>query len=538
MVVGEKTAKSGFILIVTKLSTRLVDLVAIIILARILVPSDFGLVAIASSIVTILETALELPIHQILVRLPEQRKSHYDTAFTLGALRGLILSFIALCLAFPISFLYDDNRLVPLVCCFGIGPAFRSLSSPKLAHYHKNLSFSRDVKIDILSKIIAFILSISMALCTDSYWAMPVGAVGCAISIAALSYVFAPYRPTFSLAEMPTFIKFVKFSSASQIISAVNWQSERLILGKLQSPNSVGLFTTANDVAVIVVNSIFSPLGAPLLAAFSHQIGDRAKFRQSYQTAANATAMIGLPILVGQSLVADLLIRIILGENFLGSVWLFQWLSLSLIPTVFVIPSSPALIAFDEMHLLVKRHAIEFCIKLPILIIGLVEFGFYGLIAARLISEIVINIYLAFAIQTIIALPIHTQLLSAWRSIISAFLMAATVLFAKYGLIEKSNMVPALAELVFLVVLGTVIYIVSSLSLWMLAGRPTGAEAAIFNFLEKSYRRLPQFARYENMLRHRKVISVEVRNDDINFDDLKVLLPAKGNRRRRWRLGD
>lgn len=538
MLVGARTARNGCVLIAARLSTRLIDLAAIFILARVLVPSDFGLVAIAASVVTILETALELPIYQILVRLPEQRKSHFDTAFTLSALRGLLLSLVAIGLAVPVSVLYDDARLVPLVCCFGMGPVFRSLSSPRLAQYHKDLNFSRDVIIDISSKVVSFMVSVGVAINTDSYWAIPIGAVGCTASIAGISYILAPFRPSMSLSEMSVFLHFMKFSSASQLISAVNWQSERLILGKLQSPANVGLFTTANDIAVIMLNSVFVPIGAPLLAAFSHQISDRAKFRHSYAMTANTTAMIGLPILVGQALVADLLIRIVLGEKFLGSVWLFQWLSISLIPTVFVVPSSAALIAVDEMHLLVRRHGIEFCIKLPILIVGFVQFGFPGLIAARLVSELVTNVYLAFAIQKILGLSIFGQLFGAWRSIVSAAAMAAAILPLRYGVMERTDVASAVSELIAVVALAAGVYIGLSLVLWTVSGRPKGAESVTLNVLRKFYESVARSDPLRKRFGVRSDFADDDRYEDAIFDDLRRLMPARGSRRRRWRLSD
>jgi len=72
-------------------------------LARILQPADFGLVAIAMTLVSVVEAALKLPLNQALLRLPVTTAAQYDTAFTLSALRGLLLTLIVVLASWPFA---------------------------------------------------------------------------------------------------------------------------------------------------------------------------------------------------------------------------------------------------------------------------------------------------------------------------------------------------------------------------------------------------------------------------------------------------
>jgi O-antigen/teichoic acid export membrane protein len=94
-----KTALSSSLLVAARLLSRVIDLGLMLILARMLSPADFGLVAIAMTIVAILEAAFELPLSQALVSLPEIKPSYLDTAFTLGLIRGLVLCVLICSLA-------------------------------------------------------------------------------------------------------------------------------------------------------------------------------------------------------------------------------------------------------------------------------------------------------------------------------------------------------------------------------------------------------------------------------------------------------
>ena len=92
-VASRATVGTG-LLITSKILSRCVDIVTFAVLARLLVPADFGLIAIAMSVVAILDAVLELPIPLALMALPERTKAHFDTAFTLQLARGAILSLV------------------------------------------------------------------------------------------------------------------------------------------------------------------------------------------------------------------------------------------------------------------------------------------------------------------------------------------------------------------------------------------------------------------------------------------------------------
>lgn len=499
VVVGRRTALGGMLLIASRLATRLVDLGTMLVLTRFLSPGDFGLVAIAASIVAIFEAALELPVYQVLVRVPDLQRSHYDTAFTLGLLRGLALTGMIGVLVIPVSRAYGDPRLAVLMCVLSLAPAMRSLTSPKLAFYQKALSFWRDIFIEVGGKLVAFLCAIGIAVTTRSYWAIPAGTVMFPFAMATISYVVAPYRPRLSLAEFPIFLRFITWSSASQIIGALNWQCERLLLGKFKSATQLGLFTTASDVANIPFLAIFVPITRPLLAAFSHQSGDRVRQARSYQKAATVIVMVGLPLVVGVSLAAEPLVRLMLGERWQGAVPLLRWLSLSLIPAVFAVPAGSLIVAFDEMKVFVKRSALEFCVKLPIAVIGVVEFGFAGVIAARLVSETVVNAYSMLAVKRLVGLSVAEQVIGPWRSMASTALMTAAVLLVEHQHGFPATSLEAATDLAVIGSVGAIVYAASSWLLWRVAGQPDGAEQMAVSAMRSVLRLKPMPLPRENV---------------------------------------
>lgn len=120
-----KTIKGAGWLVFSRFLGRIIDFFTLLVLARVLTPGDFGLAAIATSLVVVVDTVLEVPVTQALVRLPTINKSHLDTGFTVGVMRGVVIGAIVLAIAWPYSWINHDSHLVLLVAVLSLGPISR-----------------------------------------------------------------------------------------------------------------------------------------------------------------------------------------------------------------------------------------------------------------------------------------------------------------------------------------------------------------------------------------------------------------------------
>ncbi len=464
-----------------RLLTRFIDLATMLVLARLLIPDDFGLVALATSFVVILEAVLDLPVNPVLVRLPVISRAHYDTAFTLAALRVAVLSSIILLGAAPFARFYGDPRLFGLICVLTLGAGARGLTSPCLAKFQKAMSFWRDFVMQLAGKILAFAVGITAALTTHSYWSIAAGSLTFPLVAVVVSYGFAPYRPRFTLAEWPVFAEFIGWMSVAQVFNGLNWQSERLLLGKLQNQSELGLFATASDISLMPFMALFDPIIRPLLAAFSFVRDDNSRLSRSYQHASLAIMTLGLPVLVGESLLAEPTIRLVLGEAWLGTVPLLQWLSLSLIPALFGLAAIPLVMSLGQTKIFLKRNMIELGVKLPLLIAGGIAFGFAGVAMARAVSTAAAALFCVYEVRRLIGLSVMTQLLGPWRSFVATLLMAPVVIVCTRWLDAAPGVPPgalqASLSLIAEVGVGAATYAAALEALWLLTGRPEGVEA-------------------------------------------------------------
>jgi PST family polysaccharide transporter len=190
---------------------------------------------------------------------------------------------------------------------------------------------------------------------------------------------------------------------------------------------------------------------------------------------------LGLPLLVGENLLAGPAIRMLLGEHWLGAVPLLQWLSLSLVPALFALAANPLVMALGETRIFFKRNTLELCVKLPILIGGGIAFGFAGIVVARMVAEVIAALYCVHAVRRLIGISVREQLLGPWRSFVAVLVMAPVVIVC-VGVLDPGEgtaigSLQSCFNLIAMIGAGAATYGAAILSLWLLTGRPQGVEA-------------------------------------------------------------
>lgn len=464
-------------MVTMRLISRVIDLLTMLVLARLLSPRDFGLVAISMTMISILEAALELPLSQALVRLPEIKPAYYNTAFTLGALRGVVLCTLVCVSAAPFAKFYNHPELVPLICALSVAPMARGLSNPRLAQFAKDLNFKWEFCFELTGKVVAFIASTTVALVTHSYWSIAVCTIAGPVSVIALSYALLPFRPRLTLTEWRVFGDFLGWMSLSQMIMAINWQSEQLILGKLMRPALLGQFSTANNLASVPGTILFVPILRPLLSAFSVVRHDTARLARNYRNASSAVVVIGLPMLVGLALLAAPIVQLLLGSKWLGVIPMLRWLAVSQVPGLFAVPFTPLGMSMDQTRQLTGRNFVQLCVKLPLVIAGALMYGFLGVVGARIISECVTTVYCMIVVKKMLGVPVFSQFADCWRPF-AALLAMFDVMQLSAPYLPVGHTIPALlAQIILGTGIGAASYVASLLIFWLASGQPSGIEA-------------------------------------------------------------
>jgi PST family polysaccharide transporter len=417
-----------------RMAGRAVDFITVLILARALSPADFGLTAIAMSLISVVDVVLELPVILALTRLRSLSRSHLDTAFTLGALRGLFVSLVVVFAAWPFSHIYGDQRLIPLVVALSLGPIARSLFNPRMVEQMRQMNFRLNFLAEFLGKIISSVAAISIVHIGGGYWAIVAGSVIANVATTAISYFLAPYRPTFTLSRFRYFLHFLSWLSVSQIFSAISWQLDRILLGYFVSKPDLGRYAMASDLAALPTQSVIGPAMQPLVVAFSSIGDDRNRLRSAYLKASYFVMMAAAPICIGMSLTSALIVDVLLGAKWKEASVYLQWIALSVVLHAFYQPLHSLAVATNRTDMIFRLMLVEVLSRAALLPLGLYFYSIEGVIAARFAVSVIMFVATILAAGYLLGMRVISEIANLWKVAAASGAMAVTVMALLHGL--------------------------------------------------------------------------------------------------------
>jgi PST family polysaccharide transporter len=457
-------------LVASRFLGRFIDFFTLLIMARMLTPADFGLTALAMSCVAIVDMVLEIPVTQALVRLPHIDKRHLDTGFTLGALRGLAIALVLLAVAWPFSWINGDPHLAPVILALAFAPIARGLASPGLILFIRELGFLRNFLLETGGKLAAFCLAVTTLLLGGGYWALVVNFVASPIFACIISYLLAPYRPALSLGRLSDFASFVGWFTSAQLVSAVTWQFDRILLGLGGAKDVLGRYAVASDLSVMPTQSLIGPALQPIMAAFARIKEDAGRLMSAFLKAARFSMLVSVPCSLGISLTSDLIVDVLLGPKWQGAGLFLSLLSLSVMATPYFQTLYSLSLALGRPEVIFRLNLYDLAIRSAAVVAGFLYGGTVGVAAGRLAAAAVMAALYLRQIQGLLAIGIAAQLANLWKIAVAGAVMAAGVLALRAELFASH--LPALAELAIVAVAGALLYgaILLACGVWLVIG--------------------------------------------------------------------
>ena len=197
------TAFKGAILSVgMRWTDRLVGLISMLVLARLLTPADFGLVAMAMVVVGLLDVLLDLGVSAALIQNESSDKLDFDTAWTLRLAQSSIAAVLIVVGAPWAADYYHDPRIVDIMRVIAISVFVGGFENIGIVSFQKNMEFGRDFQFFLSKKLFGTVFTIAAALAFRSYWALVLGSLVSRLAGVGLSYRMHDFRPHLSLARL------------------------------------------------------------------------------------------------------------------------------------------------------------------------------------------------------------------------------------------------------------------------------------------------------------------------------------------------
>jgi lipopolysaccharide exporter len=477
---AKKVATGALWLVGARLATKALDLVSLLIVARLLVPADFGLFALAATVLLVLNAVTDLSLLYAIVQMREPPDAVYDTAFTLSAARGLVLCGALVSVAWPFAELYGDPRLASIILALAAVPLLRGLASPRLAFLQRQMEFRPSFYLEAAGKAAAFVASITAAVLTRNYWALVAGMIAAPIISTLLSYRLAPYRPTFALSDWKPIFAFSGWLSLSNVVNTLNWQADRLFIGGQLGTAALGHYTVGSELATLPTNAPIMPIMQALYAGFAKLSDDLERLRTAYLASQCAVMAIAMPIAITVSVFAYTIVFVAIGQEWTTSAFVIQVIAPISALQMLTGPAQSISMVRGRTDAILRRDLAALGLRLPLILFGIYLAGLEGAVWARIVPiRIGLNLML---MKSMLDLSVFRQLLAPWRSYLSGLALAVMLVTVGSHLdLLAATDIWVLPQLICVAAAGFALYAVVHLGLWSITQPANSAERKLLD---------------------------------------------------------
>jgi len=457
---------------------RLIGLISIAILARLLTPTDFGVVAVAMTVVAAVELMNAFGFDMALVRHHDLSAQHLNTAWTLRALMG-IGTFIALGFLGPLA--AGFYRLPPLrsvLLVLGFASFLGSLENIGTVYFRREFAFHKEFLLRVVTKLSGFVVATSVALVYRSYWALVAGTLALRASSTVMSYLLHPFRPWPTLTRARELFGFSSWLLMGTIVDYFGDKFSNMYVGRVFGPHATGLLSVTGELAAIPVTAVAGPINRVAYSKYAEDIRANRSVTGSYLEIASLIWMISLPMCAGLIAVAAEAVRLVLGPQWEGAETVLIVLSVGAAFSVLTANTHYVYWALGRSKVTAMLSVASALIGIPAIIVCSHLAGYTG--AA-----------LAWAITSASLVPINFTMLRrdagirfldlwvrVWRVALGAGVMLI-VLFATFPRSTHSTMSAAALVLVVKVVAGVAVYVAAVSAMWLACRRPEGPESRL-----------------------------------------------------------
>lgn len=402
------TVKSSFIasglLIFSQLTRRLISIVSMVILARILEPSDFGLVAISLLLMNFVQVISTTGGGQYLLSRDKLTSEMVFTSWTLNFLIKTSLAILLSLFSTLVADYYDDPRLVPLVVVMATQIFIESLGSPAMIYKRKSLQLGEITKWEVYIKIITAITSITIAYIYESYWALVLGQFTSAVLHVCSTYIVAPAKPKLSLKNLTEQWRFTKWILPQSVLNFFRSQVDAIVVSSSFDKASFGAYNSMRYYACMPSDVVIKPSLGPLLTQFSEFKNNDIYFKEQCRVVIFALFSISVPVIYFMQSHAEFAIRLVLGEQWVMYYPLFSFFSIMTVVIAFNQFLSQILMLRDMTRILFGYSL--FTTLLQVVIFSFVEFDsvFYLAMWKVAIDVVAVSLFFLFVLAFVFSL--------------------------------------------------------------------------------------------------------------------------------------
>lgn len=414
-----------------------------IILARLLLPNDYGIIGILTIFITIIQLFVDSGFSNAIITKQDRSQTDLTTAFYFNVFVGIVGYFILFISSPYIASFYEMPILSPILKVIGLGVIINSLNIVQVAQFAIHLDFKTPAKISIGCQLVTGIIGITLAYRGFGVWSLVVQQVAGGMMNLILNWLCVRWKPTFefSFKSLNMLWNYGSKVLGSALISTTYDNIQPLIIGKFFSSSELGLFTRAQGFATLPSSNLSGILANVTFPLLSKINDDLERLATVYRRLLRVSAYIVFPAMIGLAVLSAPLVQFLLPERWYGCIPLLQIICFSLIWQPISLVNLNLLNAARRPDVVLKLEFIKKPLGL-LLLFSSIPFGIMVMCYANLFICV-------FAVIVNTIMTSHTLKVSFWNQmkdiapiLFHALMMGAVVYAATFWI--ESNLLQLL----------------------------------------------------------------------------------------------
>ncbi len=327
----KRSVRGGLLTLTSQGTTFLLQSVSTVVLARLLTPADFGLVAMVTAVTGFGQAFADLGLSEATIQSEHIGQSEASTLFWINAALGLLLTLVVAALSPVLAWFYHEPQLRNVTLLLSLTFVVGGLRVQHDALLKRQMRFTALTVRDISCYLLAVPTAIILAWQGAGYWALVALPLVLNTAQMLLSWMMLPWMPGLPRndSRIGSLVSFGGNVAASYFVITINRSIDNVLVGWYWGAGPLGLYSRAYNLLMLPVRQLSAPAGSVAVPAFSRLQVDQERFARYFVRAINLLGWLAAPIFGFLFVTAMPVIVILLGDRWRGAAPVFQILAIS-----------------------------------------------------------------------------------------------------------------------------------------------------------------------------------------------------------------
>lgn len=326
------TAVSGaFYLGLSQIVRLLLTILSTIIIARLLSPDDYGVMAMCAPVLGFLLMFQDLGLGTATVQQKTISEDQLSALFWINVLASIAIAIILIAISPGVAWFYGDVRAGYVTAAGAIGTLVGGTALQHTALLNRNLRFGVLSAAEIAASVVSFLVAAALAFLLRSYWALVIGATAGMVTNTAIVWRRSPWRPRWrvSVAGAGGSAHVGGHVTTFNLVNFFSRNADNILLGRFAGVDAVGLYDRSYKLMMLPLQSVNGPLTRLLMPLLSRMAEDPVRYRRTYDFSLRALVLATVPGIAVATMYSDRLMPFLLGERWASAGPIFFWLGLA-----------------------------------------------------------------------------------------------------------------------------------------------------------------------------------------------------------------